>query len=36
MRQILGDGAVKARRIAEPTMREVRAAMGLGSGANVP
>ena len=31
VRQALGDGAAKARRIAEETMKEVRAAMGLGS-----
>jgi tryptophanyl-tRNA synthetase len=31
--QALGDGAAKARRIAVETMKEVRAAMGLGSGA---
>jgi tryptophanyl-tRNA synthetase len=31
VRQALGDGAAKARRIAEGTMREVREAMGLGS-----
>jgi tryptophanyl-tRNA synthetase len=31
--QALGDGAQKARRVAEETMREVRPAMGLGSGA---
>jgi tryptophanyl-tRNA synthetase len=36
VRQALGDGASKARRIAEETMREVRGAMGLGSGAAVP
>jgi tryptophanyl-tRNA synthetase len=30
-REILGDGAAKARRIAEGTMREVREAMGVGS-----
>jgi tryptophanyl-tRNA synthetase len=33
VRQQLGDGAAKARRIAEGTMTEVRSAMGLGSGA---
>jgi tryptophanyl-tRNA synthetase len=33
LRQTLGDGAAKARRIAEGTMREVRSVMGLGSGA---
>jgi tryptophanyl-tRNA synthetase len=33
VRQALGDGAAKARRIAQSTMREVREAMGLGSGA---
>jgi tryptophanyl-tRNA synthetase len=32
-RAALGDGAAKARRIAQETMREVRGAMGLGSGA---
>jgi tryptophanyl-tRNA synthetase len=31
VRQALGDGASKARRIAEETMKEVRSAMGLGS-----
>ena len=31
VRQVLGDGASKARRIAEETMKEVRSAMGLGS-----
>jgi len=31
VRQALGDGASKARRIAEETMKEVRAVMGLGS-----
>jgi tryptophanyl-tRNA synthetase len=36
VREALGDGASKARRIATGTMREVRAAMGLGSGAPVP
>jgi tryptophanyl-tRNA synthetase len=36
MREILGDGAAKARRIAQGTMRDVREAMGLGSGAAVP
>jgi tryptophanyl-tRNA synthetase len=36
MREVLGDGAAKARRIAAQTMREVREAMGLGSGAPVP
>jgi tryptophanyl-tRNA synthetase len=35
LRQVLGDGAAKARRIAQETMREVRSAMGLGSGAPV-
>jgi tryptophanyl-tRNA synthetase len=35
-RQALGDGASKARRIAQETMRTVREAMGLGSGAKVP
>ncbi len=33
VRQALGDGASKARRIAEETMKEVRAALGIGSGA---
>ncbi|HEY8039260.1 MAG TPA: tryptophan--tRNA ligase [Polyangiaceae bacterium] len=33
VRDALGDGAAKARVIARETMREVRAAMGLGSGA---
>jgi tryptophanyl-tRNA synthetase len=33
VRQALGDGAAKARRIAQETIKEVRAAMGLGSGA---
>ncbi len=32
-REALGDGAAKARRVASETMREVRAKMGLGSGA---
>ena len=32
VRQALGDGAAKARRIAEETMKEVRAALGIGSG----
>jgi tryptophanyl-tRNA synthetase len=36
LREALGDGAAKARRIARETMVEVRAAMGLGSGAPVP
>jgi tryptophanyl-tRNA synthetase len=36
IRDALGDGAAKARAIARETMREVRAAMGLGSGAPVP
>lgn len=31
VRQALGDGAAKARRIAEETMKEVRSVMGLGS-----
>ncbi len=35
-RQALGDGAAKARRLAVETMREVRAKMGLGSGAPAP
>jgi tryptophanyl-tRNA synthetase len=34
VRQALGDGAAKARRIAAETMKEVRSAMGLGSLAN--
>ena len=33
VRAILGDGAAKARKIALPVIQEVRAAMGLGSGA---
>jgi tryptophanyl-tRNA synthetase len=33
LREALGDGAAKARRIARETMAEVRAAMGFGSGA---
>ncbi len=33
VRQQLGDGAAKARKIAVETMKEVREAMGLGSGA---
>ncbi len=36
MKQVLGDGAAKARKIAQETMREVRSAMGLGSGAPIP
>ncbi len=36
IRDALGDGAAKARRIAEVTMREVRNAMGLGSGSSTP
>jgi tryptophanyl-tRNA synthetase len=36
VKQALGDGAAKARRIAQDTMREVREKMGLGSGAPVP
>ncbi len=36
VRQQLGDGAAKARRIAQETMREVRDAMGLGSLAKAP
>jgi len=36
VRQALGDGAAKARTIAQQTMREVRGAMGLGSGADAP
>jgi len=35
VRQALGEGASKARRIAQATMREVREAMELGSGADV-
>jgi tryptophanyl-tRNA synthetase len=31
VRQALGDGAAKARRIAQETMKEVRAALGIGS-----
>jgi tryptophanyl-tRNA synthetase len=34
VRQALGDGAAKARAIAQETMREVRERMGLGSGAS--
>ena len=34
VREALGDGAEKARRTASATLREVRAAMGLGSGAS--
>jgi tryptophanyl-tRNA synthetase len=34
VRQALGDGAAKARAIAQETMREVRDRMGLGSGAS--
>ena len=33
VREALGDGAAKARAIAQETMREVRDRMGLGSGA---
>jgi tryptophanyl-tRNA synthetase len=36
LRQALGDGAAKARRIAVETMSEVRPAMGLGSGGSPP
>jgi len=36
VREALGDGAAKARRVARETMREVRGAMGLGSGAPAP
>jgi tryptophanyl-tRNA synthetase len=36
VREALGDGAAKARRIAQETMRDVREAMALGSGAHVP
>jgi len=36
VRDALGDGASKARRIARDTMQTVREAMGLGSGAKVP
>jgi tryptophanyl-tRNA synthetase len=36
LREALGDGAAKARRIAVETMREVRPAMGIGSGAAAP
>ena len=35
VREALGDGAAKARRLARETMKEVREAMGLGSGALV-
>ena len=31
VRQMLGDGAAKARTVAEATMKQVRTAMGLGS-----
>jgi tryptophanyl-tRNA synthetase len=33
VKQALGDGAAKARAMAEPTIKEVRQVMGLGSGA---
>lgn len=33
VRQALGDGAAKARKIAAETMKDVRAALGIGSGA---
>jgi tryptophanyl-tRNA synthetase len=36
VKQALGDGAAKARRVAQDTMREVREKMGLGGGAPVP
>jgi tryptophanyl-tRNA synthetase len=36
VREILGDGAAKARHIARATLAEVRSAMGLGSGAKAP
>jgi tryptophanyl-tRNA synthetase len=36
LRGALADGASKARRIAEETMRQVRPAMGLGSGVSTP
>ena len=36
VRKVLGEGADKARAIAQGTMREVRSVMGLGSGAPVP
>jgi hypothetical protein len=31
VRQALGDGASKARKLAQETMKEVRAALGIGS-----
>ena len=34
VRQALGEGAAKARKIAERTMKQVRSAMGVGSGAD--
>jgi tryptophanyl-tRNA synthetase len=36
LREALGDGASKARKIAEETLREVRPAMGLGTGTPAP
>jgi tryptophanyl-tRNA synthetase len=36
LHEALGDGAAKARRVAAETMREVRGAMGLGSGVTAP
>jgi tryptophanyl-tRNA synthetase len=36
VRRQLGEGAAKARTLAQGTMREVRHAMGLGSGAELP
>lgn len=36
VRQALGDGASKARRIARETIQEVRDALGIGSGAQAP
>ena len=36
VREILGDGAARCRRMAEETMVEVRGRMGLGSGASLP
>ncbi len=36
IRDVLGDGAARARTIAQTTVREVREAMGVGSGAPLP
>lgn len=36
VREALGDGAAKARRVARATLSEVRSAMGIGSGVEVP